>query len=104
MKLDVNLTRRKFEQSVAADVAEQLFCALGPGIPIEDRRETVCRVFGEGLDRHNISTEAAAARILHFIPAKLADINRRHDELQRRLDAAFNDRGRHLQPHLLEQT
>jgi hypothetical protein len=44
----MDFKRRKHEQSVAADIAEELFRALGPGIPIADHGETACRVFGPG--------------------------------------------------------
>jgi hypothetical protein len=87
--MDFNLKRRAFEQAVAADVAAELFRALGPGIPIADHSETVCRVFGAGLDRHQITTEAAAARILGFVPKYLADLNRQRAEFNRQLDAAI---------------
>jgi hypothetical protein len=94
--MDLNPRRRTFEQAVALQIAQELTRALGPIMPeaLAVANETVCAIFGNVLDQNRITDEAAAERILHFVPPFLADLNRGRAELDARLAAAISEMGR----------
>jgi hypothetical protein len=87
MKMD--LKRRKYEQAVAAEIAHELHRALGPAMPeVGENRDTVCRIFADAFDRHQVVSEASGERILKCVPKILAGLYQSYYELNRRLDAA----------------
>src|ERR1019366_8789888 len=85
----MDLKRRKKEQAVAAEIANEIHRQLGPVMPeaLAVKNDVICKVFGDAFDRHGI-TESAAERILHYVPKELAAMNNKFAELQRRVDAA----------------
>jgi hypothetical protein len=91
--MDTNLRRRSRERAIAAEVANELFRALGPAMMPESlgekNREVVERVFDSMFDKHGIVTEASGARILGFVPSMLAKLKLKYAELDRQLDAAI---------------
>jgi hypothetical protein len=89
----MDLKRRKKEQAVAAEIANEIHRQLGPTMPEElaVKNDVICEIFGDAFDRHSI-TESAADRILAFVPVVLADLNREYAELNSRLDAAVRPR------------
>ena len=86
----MDLKRRKKEQAVAAEIADELTRALGPIAPetLAIKSDTVCRIFSDALDRNGVVDESAAERVLAFVPGILADVNLKFADLQRKLDAA----------------
>ena len=90
--MDTNLRRRSHERAIAAEVANELFRALGPAMMPESlgekNRDVVERVFGDAFDRHGVAAEASGARILAYVPAELARLNFKYAEFDRKLDAA----------------
>jgi hypothetical protein len=86
-----NIKRRTFEQAVALQIAQELTRTLGPVQPeaLACRSEEICRVFGDALDGNSIADEAAAARILGYVPKFLADLNSQFADFNSRLDAAI---------------
>jgi hypothetical protein len=85
----MDLKRRKKEQAIAAEIANEIHRQLGPTMPEElaVKNDVICEIFGDAFDRHSI-TESAADRILAFVPAYLAGLNLKFAELNRKLDAA----------------
>jgi hypothetical protein len=83
------MTRAR-ERRIAEEIAEELHRALGPIMPqdLGENGDTVRRLFGDAFDRHGIINETVAARILARVPKKLAELNLKFAELNRRLDAA----------------
>jgi hypothetical protein len=89
--MDLNPRRRTFEQAVALQIAQELTRALGPILPeaLATANETVCGIFADAFDRNEVTNEAAAARILGYVPKFLVDLNSQFAELNARLDAAI---------------
>jgi hypothetical protein len=88
---DLNIRRRVFEQTIALTIAQELQRSLGPGFQPEmlaGKSDDVCRIFGDALDSNGIVDEAAAERILAYVPPFLADLNSQFAELNARLDVA----------------
>ena len=91
--MDWNLKRRKHEQAVAAEIAHELHRALGPAMPeVGENRDTVCRIFADAFDRHQVVSEASGERILKCVPKILAGLYQSHADLDRKLDAAMRPR------------
>jgi hypothetical protein len=92
--MDVNLKRRAFERAVALKIAQDLTQALGPIMPeaLAVKSDVVCRIFSDALDQNRIVDETAAERILHYVPAFLAELNFKFAELDRQLSAAIRPR------------
>jgi hypothetical protein len=88
---DFNLKRRKREQAIAAEIANELHRALGPIMPeaLAKNSDVVCAVFGRVFDRHHVVSEASGARILEYVPKILAGMNQSFADLNRKLDAAI---------------
>src|ERR1035437_9382602 len=87
-------------------VAHELFAALKPAMDagvadaktlIDENRGLIAHIFGLACERHQVGTEAAAARILSYIEPALADQERRFDHVSRRLDRATAKIGRRNQ-------
>jgi hypothetical protein len=95
MTRDLNVNRRNFEMTIALQVAQEL-TRTGPFQPelLAVRSDEVCRIFGEALDSNQIVDEAAAARILSYVPKFLAERYRQRAELNCRIDAAIRQPGR----------
>ena len=89
--MDINLKRRAREHAIAAEIADELHRALGPGMPeaLGENREIVCEVFGRVFDRRQILTESSGARILGYVPRVLPSVNLKFADLNRKLDAAM---------------
>jgi hypothetical protein len=87
----MDFKRRKFEQSVASEIAHEIYRTLGPTMPeaLAVKSDVICRVFGEAFDRHGVVTESAAERILSFVPAELAALNFRFADFNRQLTVAI---------------
>jgi hypothetical protein len=96
MTRDWNTRRRTFEMCVALEIARDLTRTLGPVRPemLAGKNQAIGAVFGDALDRNEITDEAAAERILHFVPPFLADLHRGRAELDARLAAAISEMGR----------
>jgi hypothetical protein len=88
--MDWNLKRRTFEQTVALKIAQELTHTLGPIMPesLAIKSDAVCRIFSDALDQNGVVDESAAERVLHYVPAFLADMNLKFAALQRQLDDA----------------
>jgi hypothetical protein len=86
----MDFKRRKHERAVAAKIASELHRVLGPIAPetLAVKSEVTCKVFSEVFDYYGV-TESAAERILHLVPAILADLNLKFAELNSRLDAVI---------------
>jgi hypothetical protein len=76
-------------------VAHELFAALKPAMDagvadaktlIDENRGLIAHIFGLACERHQVGTEAAAARILSYIGPALADMKRRTDHLGRQFE------------------
>jgi hypothetical protein len=92
--MDFNLKRRAFERAVAFKIAEDLTHTLGPILPeaLAVKSDVVCRIFSDALDQNRIVDETAAERILHYVPAFLAEMNLKYAEFDRQLTAAIRPR------------
>jgi hypothetical protein len=84
--MDFNFKCRKRERAIAAEVANELYTALKPAMDarthdaqslIDENRGLIAHVFGMACERHQLTTEAEAARVFGYIPAALADLLRR---------------------------
>jgi len=86
----MDLKRRKKEQAVAAEIADEIHRQLGPTRPeaLGENREIVCGIFADAFDRHQVVSEASGARILGYVPKILAGLNQSFADLHRKLDAA----------------
>jgi hypothetical protein len=87
----MDLKRRKFEQSVASAIAHELHRVMGPILPemLATRNDIVCGVFSTVFDQYKIFDEAVAARILKFVPKRLAELNFKFAEFNRQFNAAM---------------
>ena len=77
------MNRKARDRLVAQQFVNELTTALGgPVMPetLAENSETVCRIFGDVLDRHQIVAESAAACVMRAVPRVLAKA-----ELQRQL-------------------
>jgi hypothetical protein len=93
----MDFNRRTRERAIASEIAHELHRALGAIRPEElvgENRDVVEKVFGTAFDRHGVTAEAVAARILKFVPKRLAELNLKFADFNRQLDAAI----RHRQP------
>jgi hypothetical protein len=77
----VDFKRRKYEQAIAAEIAQELHACLGSTMMPEDlvgqNRDVVCEVFGRVFDRHQVVSEVSGARILGYVPKLLANAARK---------------------------
>jgi len=53
---------------------------------IDENRGLIAHTFGLVCERHQLTTEAEAARVFSYIPAALADLLRRFEDLDRQLE------------------
>jgi hypothetical protein len=92
--MDTNLRRRAFERAVALKIAQDLTHTLGPIRPesLVVMNDVVCRIFSDALDKNGVDDESAAERILHYVPAFLAQLNLKYAESDRQLNAAIRHR------------
>jgi hypothetical protein len=89
MRIEMDFKRRKHERAVAAEIANEIHRALGPAMPeVGENRDTVCRIFADAFDRHQVVSEASGERILKCVPKILAGLYQNYAELNSRLDAA----------------
>ena len=102
--MDLNFKRRACERAIAAEVADELYEALRPAMDaagpfadaskfMEENRGLIAHIFGLACERHQLTSEAEAARVLGFVPPVLADLRRRFDQLNRQVDAAVKQVG-----------
>jgi hypothetical protein len=93
--MDFNFKCRKRERAIAAEVANELYTALKPAMDarthdaqslIDENRGLIAHVFGMACERHQLTTEAEAARVFGYIPAALADLLRRVEDLRSQLE------------------
>jgi hypothetical protein len=100
----MDFKRRKHEQAVASAIAHELHRVMGPILPemLATRNDIVCGVFSKAFDQYKIFDEAVAARILKFVPKRLAELNLKFADFNRQLSAAIRQGGdrdrRHHQP------
>jgi hypothetical protein len=89
--MDVSLKRRSRERSIAEDLARELHRLLGPHAPeaLAENSDVVCDAFSRIFDQHGIVNESSGARILGYVPKVLAQLNFKHAELHRQIDAAI---------------
>jgi hypothetical protein len=84
--------RARRERQIAEEIAHEIQRrVLGPTMRPEDlvgQNETVCGVFADFFDRHQVVSEESGARILAHVPKVLAKLNFEFAERNRRLDAA----------------
>ena len=75
---------------IAAEIAHELYAALTPAMDagdgdaktlLNENHGLIAHIFGLACERHQVGTEAAAARILSYIEPALADRQRRFDHL-----------------------
>ena len=102
MARDLNVKRRNLEQSIANEIAHEIYQALGPTMPeaLAKNGDVVCEVFGRAFDRHGIINEASGARILAYVPKELAVRNLQFAEINRQLVAAVRPKAAFLSPVL----
>jgi hypothetical protein len=94
MKMDLNFKRRARERRIAAEIANELYHALRPAMDkgpdaetlMAENRGLVAHIFGIACERHQLATEAAAARVLAYVPSVLAEMNRRFEDLNKKFE------------------
>jgi hypothetical protein len=101
----MDFKQRARERAIASEIAHELHRVMGPILPemLATRNDIVCGVFSKAFDQYKIFDEAVAARILKFVPKRLAELNLKYAEFDRQLSAATRQRvsdreRRHHQP------
>jgi hypothetical protein len=89
----MDLKRKARERQIAEEIANEIYHELGPVAPealaLAKNSDIVCKVFSDAFDRHRITNEASAARILKHVPKILAGLNESFANLNQKLDAAI---------------